>query len=480
MELYKVFFPELFLATSSFILLLINSLFIKNKAFRYISFLFIFILSFIFLLLYPPNFSNQIDFSSHFLNLKVHYLFRLIFLFLGMLLYISLYKFFLNEKYMNEFSFFLGTTIPFLSLISSSQNIFLAFILMEAISFSFYLLISFYKREILCLESGLKYYILGTISSIFFFIGLFLIYYSSLEINFYHGLTKIIYSKKATYFFLGLILIFSSLAFKLGASPFHFWLPEVYQGSPLPVFPILIAFSKLSFALFLSNLILIFLYNGGGLITKEIFYNFFYIVSILSMIVGNLFALKQKELKRLLAYSSISHIGYLLTLFSIPWSNENLKLFYGYIFIYVLTNFGIFLAISIFINFKDIKIPIETFKDHLKSQNFLILFSLLIFFFSLAGLPPTAGFITKFFLLLEIVKKGSYLLAFIFLLTSILSIYYYFRLINPVLTVFREGVYEGGYMKREFNEIFIMIILLGLSFYLLLSTFKPVLIFFFA
>ncbi len=198
------------------------------------------------------------------------------------------------------------------------------------------------------------------------------------------------------------------------------------------------------------------------------------------MIVGNLFALKQKELKRLLAYSSISHIGYLLTLFSIPWSNENLKLFYGYIFIYVLTNFEIFLAISIFINFKDIKIPIETFKDHLKYQNFLILFSLLIFFFSLAGLPPTAGFITKFFLLLEIVKKGSYLLAFIFLLTSILSTYYYFRLINPVLTVFRKGVYEGGYMKREFNEIFIMIILLGLSFYLLLSTFKPVVIFFFA
>ena len=480
MELFRVFFPELFLATSSLVLLLINSLFIKNKSFRFFFYLFIFILSFIFLLLSPSNFSNQIDFSSQFLSFKVHHLFRFIFFLLGILLYISLYKFVLSERYMNEFSFFLGTIISFLSLISSSQNIFLAFILMEAISFCFYLLISFYKREILCLEAGLKYYILGTISSIFFFTGLFLIYYSSLEINFFNGLTKIVYSNKVTYFFLGLILIFSSLAFKLGASPFHFWLPEVYQGSPLPVFPILIAFSKLAFALFLSNFILIFLNNGSTSVSKEVFYNFFYIVSILSIIIGNLFALKQKELKRLLAYSSISHIGYLLTLLSIPWSNENLKLFYGYIFIYVLTNFGIFLAISTFINFKEIKIPIETFKDQLKSQNFVILFSLLIFFFSLAGLPPTAGFITKFFLLLEIIRKGSYLLAFIFLVTSILSIYYYFRLINPVLTVFREGVYEGGYMKREFNEIFIMIILLGLSFYLLLSTFKPVLIFFFA
>ncbi|MEZ0344582.1 MAG: NADH-quinone oxidoreductase subunit N, partial [Caldimicrobium sp.] len=356
----------------------------------------------------------------------------------------------------------------------------IAFILIEAVSFGFYLLISFYKRDLLCVEAGLKYFYLGTLSSIFFFTGLFFIYYSSLEINFFQVLTKLSFSSKINYLTLGLILIFSSLVFKLGASPFHFWLPEVYQGSPLPVFPILIAISKFAFAIFLGNLVLISLNSQGAFyINKDALYSLFYIISLLSMLIGNLFALKQKEVKRLLAYSSISHVGYLLTLLAIPWSNENLRFYYGYIFIYALTNLGIFLALSTMIDFKKVKISINTYQESLKYQNFPILFSLLILLFSLAGLPPSAGFITKFFVLLEIIKKGSYLLAFIFLSTSVLSIYYYFRLINPILAVLKEGTYEKSYEKTEFDEIFIMLILTGISLYLIFSMFKPTFIFFF-
>ncbi|GEM_PF-1247348 len=480
MEVIKIFFPELFLAMGSLILLLVNSLWIKKENLKYFSFLFLFIVSLLILLLSCSNLPVNRDYLSQFLSFKSHYLFRLVPFSFGIILYISLYRFLIKERYLNEFSFFFGTTLSFLSLLTSSQNLLIAFILIEAVSFGFYLLISFYKRDLLCVEAGLKYFYLGTLSSIFFFTGLFFIYYSSLEINFFQVLTKLSFSSKINYLTLGLILIFSSLVFKLGASPFHFWLPEVYQGSPLPVFPILIAISKFAFAIFLGNLVLISLNSQGAFyINKDALYSLFYIISLLSMLIGNLFALKQKEVKRLLAYSSISHVGYLLTLLAIPWSNENLRFYYGYIFIYALTNLGIFLALSTMIDFKKVKISINTYQESLKYQNFPILFSLLILLFSLAGLPPSAGFITKFFVLLEIIKKGSYLLAFIFLSTSVLSIYYYFRLINPILAVLKEGTYEKSYEKTEFDEIFIMLILTGISLYLIFSMFKPTFIFFF-
>lgn len=478
MEVIKVFFPEIFLATASLFLLIINSLTTKKVFYDYLSFLSLFVLSLGILLLSNSDIPTQTDYSQPFLVLKSHYLFRIILFVFGIILYLSLYRFLIQDRYLNEFSFFLGTALSFLSLMTASQNLLLAFLLMEAISFGFYLLLSFYKRELLCLEAGLKYFFLGTLSAIFFFTGLFLIYYSSLEINFFQVLAKVS-SLKMGYFTLGLILIFSSLAFKLGASPFHFWLPEVYQGSPLPVFPILIAFSKLAFAVFLSNMVLVSLNSGGIYLTKESLYSLFYLLSILSMVIGNFLALKQKELKRLLAYSSISHVGYLLTLFAIPWSMESLKIYYGYIFIYALTNFGIFLALATMIDFKPIKIPVDTLKDKLKNQNFLILLSLLVILFSLAGLPPSAGFLTKFFLLLQIVKHGSYVLAFVFLTTSVLSLYYYFRLINPIITLLKEGLFDNPYEKIELYEIFMTFIMTAISLYLFFSTFQPSVIFFF-
>lgn len=478
MEVIKIFFPELFLATASLFLLIINSFAVKRSFLKYLSFLSLFVLSLVILLLSNSSIPPQTEYSQTFLILKSHYLFRIILFVFGIVLYISLYRFLIQERYLNEFSFFLGAVLSFLSLMTASQNLLLAFLLMEAISFGFYLLLSFYRRNLLCLEAGLKYFFLGTLSSIFFFTGLFLIYYSSLEINLFQALAKVA-SFKMGYFTLGLILIFSSLAFKLGASPFHFWLPEVYQGSPLPVFPILIAFSKLAFAVFLSNLVLVSLNSGWIYLPKEALYGLFYLLSISSMVIGNFLALKQRELKRLLAYSSISHVGYLLTMFAIPWSMENLKIYYGYIFIYALTNFGIFLALATLIDFKQIKIPVDTFKDNLKNQNFLILLSLLVILFSLAGLPPSAGFVTKFFLLLEIVKQGSYILALVLLSTSLLSLYYYFRLINPLLAVLKEGLVERSYEKTDLNEIFITLVITAISLYLFFSTFKPSFIFFF-
>ncbi|MEZ0344249.1 MAG: hypothetical protein ABWJ99_05560, partial [Caldimicrobium sp.] len=129
MEVIKIFFPELFLAMGSLILLLVNSLWIKKENLKYFSFLFLFIVSLLILLLSCSNLPVNRDYLSQFLSFKSHYLFRLVLFSFGIILYISLYRFLIKERYLNEFSFFFGTTLSFLSLLTSSQNLLIAFIL---------------------------------------------------------------------------------------------------------------------------------------------------------------------------------------------------------------------------------------------------------------------------------------------------------------------------------------------------------------
>jgi len=473
---FKLLFLEIFLALFSLILLLINIFFIKNQSVRYFSWLFLLIISFLILLISSPDVSKNDTFL--FLSSSL-FLFRVIIFLFGIFLFLSYYPFLISERYLNEFSFFFFSALAFLSLLFQTQNLLIAFVLIECLSFLFYLLVSFYKRDLYSVEAGLKYFYLGTFSSLIFFLGLFFVYYSSLELNLTEILSRSFLTSKAIFFNLGLLLIFSSLVFKLGGAPFHFWMPEVYQGSPLPVFPLLISLSKLSFLIFLANLLFLIHTQSTPSLSFESLQNFFLIVSFLSMIIGNLLALKQKEVKRLLAYSSISHIGYLLALFSVPFDKESLRILYAYIFIYTLTNVGIYIALILISNPREIKIPLSIYEEGLKNKALPLLFSLLIFSFTLAGLPPSAGFITKLFLLLELVKKKAYLLSITLLLTSILSLYYYFRLIGPVLRALRAYELSLVFLRLSLYEILMLSILTIFSLYLFLSTFKIDFIFFF-
>jgi len=472
----NLIFPEIFLALSSLILLLINIFFIKNQSVKYFSWLSLLIISFLILLASFPYIPNN---DTFLLLSSSLFLFRVIIFLFGLFLYLSYYPFLISEKFINEFSFFFFSSLAFLSLLFQTQNLLIAFVLIECLSFLFYLLVSFYKKDLYSVEAGLKYFYLGTFSSLIFFLGLFFVYYSSLELNLSEILSRLSFSSKSIFFILGLLLIFSSIVFKLGGAPFHFWMPEVYQGTPFPVFPLLISLSKLSFFLFLANIVFFIYTQSTSSLSFESFQNFFLIVSFLSMIIGNLLALKQKEIKRLLAYSSISHIGYLLALFSVPFDKESLRILYAYVFIYALTNIGIYIALILITDPRQIKIPLSIYEEGLKNKVFPLLFSLLIFSFSLSGLPPTAGFMTKLFLLLELVKKKAYLLSITLLLTSILSLYYYFRLIGPVLRALRTYELSFLSLKLSLYEILMLSILSIFSFYLFISTFKIDFIFFF-
>lgn len=478
MILWKSYIPELFLPLASLVLLLSNNLFIKSKRNTYYLWLALFIIALLLFSLTPQTEASSQDALRIFTEKGIFYL--RVFLFVaGILLYLSSQSLLMNSPLLNEFSFFMGISIPVLSFLLSSSNLLIAFILIETVSFTFYILVSFQRNNLYSIEAGLKYFYLGTFSSLIFFMGLFLIYYHSTEFELSKIFLKNLSEEKGYLLLLGFILIFTALIFKLGGAPLHFWLPEVYQGAPFTVFPLLIALSKLAFGLLLGNIFLYWLKSQGtASLSVYSFHKLFYITSVLSMIIGNFLAIKQNEVKRLLAYSSIAHMGYLLSLLAVSKEPGFLKIYSGYLFIYSLTNLGFFMVLLLRLPADGSKLSLDLYQQVLPRSVF-VLFTMMVFIFSLAGLPPTAGFITKLFILLELIKKGAYLLALIFLGSSILAIYYYFKLLSPLFKVIKEEIHTPKPQKLELNEIVVYISLFVISVYLIFSVFKPDFIFFF-
>ncbi len=477
MGVFSAFFPEFFLSLSSIVLLVFNIFFINNFKNRYLIWLSFFLIS-TFLFLVTPSTLQLHNIDGNFINSSGLFYLRIFIFFSLCLIYLSSYNILIKSPYLNEFSFFLGITVSFLSFLLSSTNFLIAFVLIESISFAFYLLVSFYRNNLLSVEAGLKYFYLGTFSSLIFLTGLFLIYYSTLSFSF-GSISEILSStSNSNIYTIGLLLIFLSLVFKLGGAPLQFWLPEVYQGSPFIVFPLLISISKLAFGVFLANVYYLFLVPNAFYINMSNIKILFFIVSLLSMLIGNLLALKQNEVKRLLAYSSIAHVGYFMSLLSLDPNPMNYHLLCGYLFIYALTNLALLVTLQLNNINQLVKISFNQYEQMLPECP-ILLFSLLVFIFSLAGLPPTAGFITKLFILLELIKNGAYLLSFVFLLTSILAIYYYFRLTRPILKIIanRQDILSSE-RKIELRDVILKIILLICSLYLILSVFKPSYIFF--
>lgn len=472
------FIPELFLGIGALILLLINVFFNISNSKSFIAWiLLLFTTCFLFFLndyTYFYTF-NKFIFNPYFVYLKLFLLITTIFLFF------SIKHLLINYKYINELNFFITVNLSFQCILINTIDLFIAFILIEAISFSFYLLVSFLKRDLLSVEAGLKYFYLGTISAFIFFLGIYFVYHASLELSLY----KILqisdhHYLRENYLTLGLLLILISLIFKLGGSPFHFWVPEVYQGAPIFILPILISLSKLTFTVFLTNVLFLVIQIQSKLTVDFYILNLILaIFAVLSMLIGNFLGIKQNEVKRILSYSSIAHIGYLLSLFSLPWTKTNLEIAYGYIFIYALCNYIFLIGFLYSINSESIssKFYIDKTSFIISSKNLFILIGIIISIISLAGLPPTAGFIVKLMIIIQLFKQNFYLIALIFLITSILSLYYYFKLLLPF---FRYISSTDRLLSIRFNftEILLSVLMIFISFYLIFSTFNFKFIFF--
>ncbi len=448
-DIYSIL-PELYLALSIFVLLIYGVLLSVSQYWGYPLILLstgllsvqILFLTILLVLFFPYiNFCSWNFFlTSNFytLNLKLLILFTCIFWIMFSLTY------FRSEK-INSFEYWIFILITILSFffILQSSDLLIIYISIELQSLSFYVLASFKRSSEFSTEIGLKYFILGAFSSAFLLFGSSLIYgltgitnLSDLNLLFSGFLFEKPFLLSGV--FLGLLFIISALFFKLSSAPFHMWSPDVYEGAPTSTTSFFALFPKI---VILTLLIRIFFltFHDFHFIWKP----FFSFCAFLSLLFGTLGALSQKKWKRFLAYSSINHVGFILIGFL---SGEFFSIIsiIIYFIIYMITTIAIF---SFLIDFKSVNYPHQIQLRYIKSvENFSIINPLLsgsltLIFFSMAGIPPLAGFFAKIFVILTGLQGGFYnLIIFSFIMSSV-ACFYYIRIIQ--LMYFKKSLKQS-------------------------------------
>ena len=299
----------------------------------------------------------------------------------------------------------------------SSNNFLTAFIGLELQSLSLYLMAAFNTKNLNSNEAGIKYFSLGALSSGFLLFCISMIYFDTASFTFQN------LENFSTISEVGLALVLIALFFKVSAAPFHIWTPDVYEGSP--------TISTLFFASlpkFASLIFLFRIYHELNIPKIDSLNYIFQLVCAISLLVGVYGAITQKVIKRLLAFSSINHIGFmLLAIMSYQYMSEGTIFFY--LIIYLVTIFGVF---SVILNLRtsEGEITLLTGLNGLKASSGSKAISMLVFLFSLAGIPPFAGFFAKFFILSASINEGLYLLSVIAVISSVIAAFYYLSVIK--------------------------------------------------
>ncbi len=314
------------------------------------------------------------------------------------------------------------------SVLSASVH-FVAFILgLEILTVALYVMIAYLRRRKIGIEAAIKYLILAAAASAFLLLGAAFIYaeLGSLGFSALIAAAENPGSYNLMYLLAGTGLFIVGIGFKLGVVPFHMWTPDIYQGAPAPVTAFIASVSKAAvIAVFLRYLIDI------NIVDHPILLTVVSIIAVLSMIFGNLLALMQSNLKRLLAYSSIAHLGYLLVALIASGSRGAETAIY-YITVYSVTILGSFGIISLVSNSERERTAIEDYRGLFWSNPAPAAF-LSIMIFSLAGIPLTAGFISKYFVILTGINSFLWISVFVLIVTSVVGLYYYLRVIAIML-----------------------------------------------
>ncbi len=312
---------------------------------------------------------------------------------------------------------------------ASSNDFVMLFVSVELITITFYVLTSFQRSRLVSLEAGVKYLILGALSSAFMVFGIALVWGTTGKLNFTELAAVTSHFAYNKTFLLGVLLVLVGLGFKIAAFPFQIWVPDVYQGAPTPTTAFLAIGSKAAGFVLLLRV----LFTAVPDITAH-WRNLLIIISAITILYGNLCALPQRNLKRLLGYSSIAHAGYLLLgVAALSASGQAAVLYYlsGYLFT-VLAAFMVIALVMRHLNTEDI-----SGLAGLSQRSPLLATTMTVAMVSLAGIPPMAGFFGKFLLLKAVIERGAtnpgyYCLAFTALAGVVISLYYYFGVIRAV------------------------------------------------
>jgi NADH-quinone oxidoreductase subunit N len=365
-------------------------------------------------------------------NLSLFFSFILI-LATFLIILISMKYLILQDTNHGEYYALLMFALSGMIIMVSSRDLIVIFLGLEVLSVSSYALAGLRRNDHKSSEAAAKYFLLGSFASAFLIFGLALLYGASHSM----GIASIInyfqtQASQSLMALIGLGLVVIGFGFKIAVVPFHMWTPDVYQGAPTPVTAF---FSVGPKAVGFAVLLRIFYPYFEGAFPSEAIFLILWIISVLTMVVGNLIALRQTNVKRILAYSSIAHAGYLMVAI-LARDNESLVF---YLTVYLFMNIGAFSAV-IALSKKDREyVELEDYRG-IGFKYPWIGATFAVFLISLAGFPPTGGFLAKFYVFSAAVRQGLISLVIIAVLASLVSVFYYLRII--IYMYMREPAYQ--------------------------------------
>ena len=422
MENVNFFLPEIFLTVSILITLLIG-VFFKNSYVIVTSIIYGIIIALILIIL--NSFSDSFKlFSDSFVSNSFTNFFKILIL-IGTFFTLIITQNFIKETKINYFEYSLVLLLSVLGMfiMISANDLILFYLGLELQSLSLYILASLDRNNLKSNESGLKYFILSSLASGLLLYGCSLLYGFSGSTNFEIISSNTNTDNIGTVFAMVFILV--GLAFKVSAVPFHMWTPDVYEGAPSSVTSFFAIVPKVAgIAVFIRFMQIPF----SDVIDQ--WQPILIFISLASMILGAVAAIGQTNIKRLIAYSSIGHMG-----FALAGISTSTVMGYSssitYISIYVVMNLGIFACI--FSMKRDGKYC-ENLNDlsGISKHHPILSISLLVFLFSLAGIPPLAGFFAKLYIFIAVIESKMYTLAIIGLLSTVISAFYYLRIIKII------------------------------------------------
>lgn len=448
MERYYALLPEIILSVL-FILYFIIGLIIKRREVNGILVILISAVSTLTLFSsYGTAFNGMFVADSFSQNLKLVFL---ISLFISVLISIKYEK--IRDDLFYEYSLLMILSTLAMMLIVSSRDLIPLFLSVELMSLCIYLLSGFITKDLRSNEASMKYYILGSFASAIFLFGIAALYGATATTSFsgiLDGLKN--QTNLMVYHFAGVFAVLAALSFKAGCAPFHQWSPDVYEGAPTTITAFMSVGPKAAAVGALGRFVFEGLINQPQLWIVPLIF-----IALLTIAVGNILALRQNNIKRLLAYSSIAHAGYVM-LAVLSCTPEGLSSIVFYMLVYAFMNIGAFAVV--------LALPegerIEGYRGIYQRNPFIAL-CMLAFMFSLAGIPPFGGFIAKFLVFKAVIQSGYVFVALVGIIFSILSAYYYLRIVVKMFFAYPEEQSLHKYMVPSnlklailLNTIFIL------------------------
>ena len=418
-------YPEILLACAAMACMMVGVFVREERATGIVHYLALTALIIVGVSVWPMRGQELIGFNGQFVSDDFTVFMKMLII-LGTFLSLIISKSYLKRENMKRFEYpvlMLFATVGMMMMVSANDLIAL-YLGLELQSLSLYVLAAFKRDTTRSSEAGLKYFVLGALSSGMLLYGCSMIYGFAGTTSF-DGLASVLGGDETVSvgLIVGIVFLIAGLAFKISAVPFHMWTPDVYEGAPTPITAFFAVAPKIAA---ISLFIRVMMDPFGGLV--EEWRQIIVFISILSMVLGAFAAIAQNNIKRLMAYSSIGHMGYALVGLA-AGSEAGIQGVILYMTIYLAMNVGTFACILAMRRKGEM---VEEISDlaGLSKSNPMLAAALLVFMFSMSGIPPLAGFFGKFYIFLAAIEAQLYVLAIIGVVASVVGAFYYLRIVK--------------------------------------------------